>query len=381
MGYELTARSEMRLAGSAGPASRVVRRGARATAFLASLAAFSAAVACSGASTSEVPPGMELGDPLVPLEEIRQRLEYSEYDLVSLDTDSFALYMPLDLSLTGGKLVVSDEGNDRLVVFDTTLAPLRTLGRPGAGPGELGDPLFVAAAGERCWVVDLKNSRLSSYRLDGDFIDSILVPGQIGGLDVDSAGNIYIGSRLDGHFMTKVDTRGVVWPFARQAFSDADSARTRAFRGVIDLVAVTGGAGHYFDSERGVLMKFSPQGDLLLTRSLPDRIMHDFTERRRAEMESFAKQGMRLLGSPAARSLKPTEDGRLLLMLSGKGPVGLVIEPGDYSSRPLLAAQGDERWKALRGAYSAVLHGETVYALHQAGLTVYRVGPGPPGPR
>lgn len=72
-----------------------------------------------------------------------------------------------------GNVYVTDTQAQEVRVFDPTGTYLRTIGSPGAGPGELGQGLASAfVVGDEVVVPDLQNARISRFTLDGDFIAS-----------------------------------------------------------------------------------------------------------------------------------------------------------------------------------------------------------------
>ena len=98
-----------------------------------------------------------------------------------------AFYRPSDIALDGtGHLYVLDSGNNRIQVFGADGSFLRTVGRPGAGPGELKDPeaLWVFGDGEIV-VADTGNRRLQRFGPAGEPIATIPVDY----VPIDLAGN------------------------------------------------------------------------------------------------------------------------------------------------------------------------------------------------
>lgn len=70
-----------------------------------------------------------------------------------------------------GNLYVADQQAQEIRVFDATGAHLRTIGAPGAGPGELGRAVSgVFVVGEEVVVADLGNARISRFATDGTFL-------------------------------------------------------------------------------------------------------------------------------------------------------------------------------------------------------------------
>jgi len=93
----------------------------------------------------------------------------------------FAVRLPV-----GGGLAVADSGNDRILFYSpsdldahtagiTMAAPtFRSIGRPGAAPGNLNYPLGLATDGTHLFVADSHNHRVQQLRIsDGRSMDSI----------------------------------------------------------------------------------------------------------------------------------------------------------------------------------------------------------------
>lgn len=66
-----------------------------------------------------------------------------------------------------GRLYVADEDNHQVKIFDAEHRGLWVIGsgRAGAGPGELRKPEGVTARGGRVWIADTYNNRIVLYRL------------------------------------------------------------------------------------------------------------------------------------------------------------------------------------------------------------------------
>jgi hypothetical protein len=75
-----------------------------------------------------------------------------------------------------GSLFLLDLQARQVHVTDSTGRLLRTIGRPGQGPGELERPASVHVSGESLTVVDPGNGRLQSFNLDGEPSTSRTIP-------------------------------------------------------------------------------------------------------------------------------------------------------------------------------------------------------------
>jgi len=92
-------------------------------------------------------------------------------------TAQTAFYRPRTLGFDHlGNVYVLDTGNFRVQIFDSSGAYLRTVGEPGAGPGQLGDPqgMFVHPDG-RIWIADTRNQRIQPYAADGTPMETLPV--------------------------------------------------------------------------------------------------------------------------------------------------------------------------------------------------------------
>jgi hypothetical protein len=85
-----------------------------------------------------------------------------------------------------GRFYVANFGDKRILVFDSTGAWQRTIGRAGNGPGEFTAPRAIAAAGtDGLYVLDLSAGRLSRFRRsDGAYLGGATLP-PAAGLPVD----------------------------------------------------------------------------------------------------------------------------------------------------------------------------------------------------
>lgn len=75
---------------------------------------------------------------------------------------------------SGGRIFVLDQQGRHIKVFSPDGRYERTLGRPGSGPGELGQAVgpLLMGAGDTLLVPDLANQRVNRYAPDGTSLDS-----------------------------------------------------------------------------------------------------------------------------------------------------------------------------------------------------------------
>ena len=85
----------------------------------------------------------------------------------------FALNLdkPMDVTLTGQFIYVSDTNNYRIQVFSLAGEPLFAFGKQGDGPGEFRFPYGISGdSQDRVYVADMHNNNISIFQPDGEFI-------------------------------------------------------------------------------------------------------------------------------------------------------------------------------------------------------------------
>lgn len=104
---------------------------------------------------------------------------------------------------TNGRLYVLDRLAKEIRVFDGAGAHVRTLGRPGNGPGEFVDPFGLAwESPDRLWVVDVRQGRYSVFDSSGAHMGEY--PRRVGGFSwpwpgrFDRMGRLYEASYFAG---------------------------------------------------------------------------------------------------------------------------------------------------------------------------------------
>ncbi len=90
--------------------------------------------------------------------------------------DAFGRIMSVDM-LSSGALVVADDMNHRVSVFDSTGEYVGDLGRPGRGPGEFQSPWRIAVdASDTIFIWDAAAARVSVYGPDLEHARDFRVP-------------------------------------------------------------------------------------------------------------------------------------------------------------------------------------------------------------
>ena len=113
--------------------------------------------ACSGEGSDDAP--MAAADAVSARLELVTTIDPGEMDPF-LNVSSLALD-------DDGNVYVLDQGARNIRVFDPAGAPLRTIGREGAGPGEFATPYSLAWTGDTLAVLDPGNGRLELVTREG----------------------------------------------------------------------------------------------------------------------------------------------------------------------------------------------------------------------
>lgn len=106
------------------------------------------------------------GAPRVAADSVTTRLEL----VATIDPGEAEPFLNVSsLALDGdGNVYVLDQGARHIRVFDSTGAPLRTIGREGQGPGEFATPYSLAWTGDTLAVLDPGNGRIELVTRNGD---------------------------------------------------------------------------------------------------------------------------------------------------------------------------------------------------------------------
>jgi sugar lactone lactonase YvrE len=114
------------------------------------------------------------------------------------------LAYPMGITVRKTRVLVADDQNHRVVVFDTGGRQLQTIGTKGTGPGQLANPYDVAADAQgRVFVADDLNQRIVRYSTLPNYVYRARWgsygpgPGQLAyprGIATDQAGLVYVAN-------------------------------------------------------------------------------------------------------------------------------------------------------------------------------------------
>lgn len=326
---------------------------------------------CFGAGDADAPMLRIVGEPI----EVREVLHRNE---ASLDDDSLGLYRVFDLALLGDTIVLID-GNDRVLFLSSDLRVVRTFGRKGSGPGELDFPWSIRRWGERLVVADAGNRRLTFFDRDGNAERTLAIPGIAAGrpFGIAADGTLYFPQPTEEHYLVRVSDGGEPESFARRPARREDLPRLRTPAGLPDVivtydhVAVTpDGRVHVLDNLTGMLLRYSPAGELETARMV---LTKDHIEEHRRRTQSIRAGSRRSVGfSPLFNGMRVNETtGELIVVLPFHDASALVIDPATYEARAIAKPPQTTPYRALRGAHTVALLEDRLIAAHLDGVVVY----------
>lgn len=166
-----------------------------------------------------------------------------EHELRLQDDPDAPLGMPIALTRWRGHFVVVDQMLGNVKVFDGAGRLVRTIGRRGEGPGELGSPIDAAELEDGSLaVLDYGNGRVSIFDADGDVLDEWSTPaGRFRSMEVTHDDRIVLGGYLaeeatspdaravhifstDGQLERSLRPRSTEWRFGERTFARVEMA-------------------------------------------------------------------------------------------------------------------------------------------------------------
>jgi hypothetical protein len=281
------------------------------------------------------------------------------------------LFSPTDILVVGDSIWVVDNGNDRVVVFDRRFVYLGEFGREGEGPGEFRSPTAIRRSAAGVVVVDMGNSRFTEFDRSGAVVRTLAGPSGLRQFGLSEAGSIYVPSNTRKRHYVRIEgdlaEEFGVWP---HPLSAGERAQPLPEPQAVEVTA--GDTVHVFDEKEAVLYKYTPEGALVMRRRLPRTLIDSVFAERGRLVSALTKSGYRVLDSPVSRDFAVTSQGELLLIISTGATVGLVIDPGTYEARRLVAPVEPGVPGPLRTGAVAVVD-SVLYLITSEKLRSYRV--------
>jgi len=291
---------------------------------------------------------------------------------VSPESDGWGFARAAAVRFDGDRMLVLENGNSRLVVFDSAFRPLTYIGRPGAGPGELRGIYGLAVWEGEYAITEVNNGRISVFGADGAFRRIVLLPNGFTQVGYGPGGTLYVSAYDQRNYLLAIDRAGIARPFAERPwdlYPDAVLVTPLLPGGSVWFAITDGGVVHVYDPQLGALVKFGPDGRRLTARRLPAALLDALTKHAALAERDFGGSGRGAL--PQVTSFSATDDGRLLLLFPAhEGMFGLLVDATTYRTRPLRWAPGTDPQLA---GFGGVVHRGRFYRLASDEIRVFQL--------
>ena len=263
-----------------------------------------------------------------------------------------ALFGVSDIVKTDKGYLLSDSGNQRLVLFDRNLNLLAIVGRDGDGPGEYKFPEALAVQGDGVAVLDIGNSRVSHVTSAGAYVSSLVPRGNLNDLAVHpTLGLLVVGDAFPDHYLARVTSEG------QSSFAEIPARLKDADVGFpqlrTELVAVTpDGSIHVLDGGQLAVATYREDGTSTQVAFLPQAFRTRKLERDARQNEALGGPS-RVLASHLAKALLPLPDGRLFLGSTSGNTIGYFLDVEALEAVPIVIRDGDD-WSWARGRTALV---------------------------
>lgn len=298
--------------------------------------------------------------------------------VISPEGDAYGFAHAMDLRFLNDSLIVLENGNARLVVFGPDWLPARTIGRPGAGPGELAGAVSIDVWHGRVAVSEINNIRVSLFERDGRFARSVPIPSGFGAIAFGPDGTLYVNAVDTKVYLLAVDSTGLKRPLAERAwdlYPEEELERPRPrITGTVLMAVDSSGDIHLYDKLIGALLTYDPEGNRTGVAFLPEDLRDGLREQNAVVLSDFG-------GSPndavaTATDLTMTDDGRLLLLFPAVDRViGLLIDPASMRATAIRRPGKPSGTTRVRGGATGVLHHGVFYQLLGDEVNTYVLRP------
>lgn len=286
------------------------------------------------------------------------------------------LSSPSDMVMSpDDKIIVSDHGENKIVVFDASGEVINQFGREGKGPGEFQGLRFIKLEGDVLKVFDANNNRVQYFSLDGQYLDMILLKFSIGigsfifgaNEDVFFATNGFRIEDLINHYRIDGEKLAPIGRIEGNSFQIYEMLKMRdalikkevpdSLRNEIILFLSPEGMLYAFYQALPLIKIYSPEGELekVVRLDLPE---FDEIRDRCSKLNVKGKQE----GSPGVWSLKFWRDG----VFTDKGDLILLLS----NSEKMILYEFDKEGKLIQ-RYEGVGDNISMMAAHGPYLWAY----------
>ena len=331
------------------------------------LAGLGLIAACMGSDRNLEPPTMTLAPPPGPIVLVREANGSAQ--------GGNDLFLPSRPILLNGGVWVLDEGNDRLVRFDSTLSRASTFGRAGEGPGEIEFAQDLVLDRDRLIVAETGNGRFSVFDTSGTFrttLPSSRPPRYVAVTDRTILATVDTGEE----YAYRVNHEGVISPYLGVPFAISRLTRSEPANYLPAGPFIAGGPQenlYVLDPSVLALVAFDGLGQVLDVRLLPEPFRTSLLEKRREEMRSWGPRSASFVDTPATKRFSLGGDGLLLVLLPLPNHWGLLIDPRNWSARPLPLPADQRARDILWAARDASLYGDRLFVTSGSQLYEFRV--------
>jgi len=183
-------------------------------------------------------------------------------------TDSLVyLHDPAHISRYKELLIVTDNGNSRILVIDTSFNLKYMLGKRGRGPSEFMDPNCAVMNDNYLFVKDNILSDIKIFKKDSLITAIQLKRRCVSPFGVDRNNNIYLSSQSDQHVITKVDIQGNVISEFGEIKKEKSDKLTR-INSAASIVIDEGQNIYALFYTTPIIQKYDPKGTLLWETNL-----------------------------------------------------------------------------------------------------------------
>ncbi len=292
------------------------------------------------------------------------------------DAGGADLFLPASPRVAGGRVWVLDGGNDRLVGFDATLSHALVVGREGEGPGEIQFAGEYVVDQGRLIVAEMGNSRLSVFDTSGAFRSVIPLARPPRFLAVVDTTLVVTTGVVGPEYVYRVGERGQVVPYATVPGSIRRLAASQPALYLPASPYIASGAGgelYVLDPSVLALTEFGQGGEVVGVHLLPEPIRAQLLERRLEQRKAWGAKAAAFVDTPASKRISVDPEGRILLLFSLPDSWGLLIDPRDWSARPLPLPENRRLHDLLWAASDATLHGDRLYVVTGSQLYEFAV--------